>query len=123
MGLGEIYLGVDTDNLELLTAFSREFKTSNKQLSRSERTASGRLVRDIITTKKEFVLSYELIYGDELDVFLDLYDEEDELVLRVYTGAATYDDYTVLIEPVDFTRVLMFDDGLWGGVEIVLVEV
>jgi len=123
MARGEIYLGVDAGSLELLTAFSREFAIKNNLLSRDERTASGRLVRDVIATKREFSLSYELIDGDELETITDLYDEEDELLLRVYTGDATYDDYTVLMDPLDYERVLMFDDGLWGNVEVTLLEV
>ena len=123
MARGELYLGIDTDNLELLTAFSREFSIKNKLLSRDERTASGRLVRDIIAKKKEFNLSYEIIDGDELQTILDQFDEDDELVFRVYTGDSTYDDYTVLMEPVDYDRVLMFDNGLWGNVDLTLLEV
>ena len=123
MSLGEIYLGVDAGSLELLTAFSREFSIKNKLLSRDERTASGRLVRDIIATKKEFTLSYDMIDGDELDTFKDLYDEEDELLLRIYTSETEYDDYTVLMEPLDYDRILMFDNGLWGNVEVALLEV
>ena len=123
MGLGEIYLGPDTGNLELLTPFSREFDVSNKKLSRRERTASGKMVEDIIATKKEFTLTYDLMDGDDLDTFKDLYDEESELVLRVYTGASTYDDYIVLMDPLDYTRILMFDNGLWGNIDISLVEV
>ena len=123
MSLGEIYLGVDAGSLELLTAFSREFSIKNKLLSRDERTASGRLVRDIIATKKEFTLSYDMIDGDELDTFKDLYDEEDELLLRIYTSETEYDDYTVLMNPLDYDRILMFDNGLWGNVEVALLEV
>lgn len=124
MARGEIYLGViDSSSMELLTAFSREFSIKNNLLSRDERTASGRLVRDVIATKKEFSLSYELIDGDELEKITDLYDEEDELLLRVYTGDITYDDYIVLMDPLDYTRILMFDDGLWGNVEVTLLEV
>ena len=124
MAIGEIYLGaVDSSSMELLTAFSREFSTKNKLLSRTQRTASGRLVRDIITTKKEFTLSYDMIDGDELDVFKDLYDEADELLLRVYTSDIAYDDYTILMEPLDYDRILMFDNGLWGNVEVALLEV
>ena len=123
MALGELYLGVDVGSLELLSAFGREFSVVNKKISRIERTASGRLVEDIIATKKEFTLAYNLIDGDDLDTYKDLYDEEDELLFRVYTGVSTYDNYTVLMEPLNYERILMFDNGLWGNVDILLVEV
>ena len=64
-----------------------------------------------------------MIDGDELDVFKDLYDEADELLLRVYTSDIAYDDYTILMEPLDYDRILMFDNGLWGNVEVALLEV
>lgn len=123
MALGELYLGLNAGSLELLTPFSREFAIKNIILSRDGRTTSGRLVRDIIAKKKEFTLSYELIDGDELQTIIDQFEQDDELLFRVYTGASTYDDYAVLMEPVNYDRVLMFDNGLWGNVEIELKEV
>ena len=123
MALGELYLGLSIGSLQLLTAFSREFRTGNIQLSRSERTASGKMVRDIIATKKKFTLSYDLIDGEELDVFKDLYNEDAELAFRVFISDVDYLDYVILMDPLDWDRVLMFDTGLWSNVEVSLVEV
>lgn len=124
MALGELYLGLTVGSLTLLSPKGRELKISNKQLARSERTASGKYVRDIIATKKKFSLSYELIDEPDRLIYKNFYDEENELVFRMYTGdGTTYNDYTVLMEPFDYERILMFDGGLWGNFDVVLEEV
>jgi hypothetical protein len=130
MANGQIYL-----DSTLLTAFGRTYTESNVEISRGDRTASGKLVRDIIATKKRFELSYSHIDGDELAVFEAFYAEGGEHRLEIYysdndgTTTTTTDDpsyhatYTVLMEPIDKTRVLLLGEGLWGNVKIVFEEV
>jgi hypothetical protein len=124
---GDIYLGG-----VLLSAYGRKLTIGENEISKEERTVSGRLVRDIIATKKRFKLSYELIDGDDLEDLLDLYDLQDECTLLIYhtdDGPTTeegvnYDEYTVLIEPIsDRTRLLLRGNQLWENAEIVLNEV
>ena len=130
MANGDIYL-----DGTLLTPFGRTYTESDVEISRSDRTASGRLVRDIIATKKRFELSYSYIDGDELKVYEDFYAENLEHTLEIYyrdnaaTTTTTTDDpdyhatYTVLMQPIDKTRVLLIGEGLWSGVKIVFEEV
>lgn len=123
MARGELYLGTNTGNLQLLVAFSRTFDIKDILLSREARTASARLVRDVIATKKEFNLGYDLIDGTDLAVYTGLYALNTELLFRVYTDATNFDDYTVLMSPITKRRVLMSGDGLWTNVRIRLREV
>lgn len=123
MTSNEIYLGTDTGSLQLLSDLDRKFNINPIQFSREDRTASGRLVRDVITTKNEFTLRYKTIDGDDLITFLDLYDEGGELVLRVHSSVSNYVDYTVLMDPISRERLLARADGLWVGVAVVLREV
>jgi len=119
---GDLYLGTTTLLLQLLTPFGRTFRTGIIKLFREERTASGRLVRDVYATKKIFTLSYSMIDGDELEIFENLLAEDSELIFRSYTKTG-YTDYTVLIDPFEKERLLLLAEGLYGNVEIVLNEV
>lgn len=128
---GDIYLG-PSGTETLLSAFGRKLSIVDDELSREQRTASGRLVRDIIAVKKKITLSYETIDGDDLTTFLDLYDLQDELSLLIYhTDVPTttddegnyYDAYTVLMKPIGRERLLLTGEGLWTGVQIELQEV
>lgn len=127
---GDIYLGL-TGSEEKISAFGRKLLISDNKLSRQERTANGRLVEDIITTKKKITLAYETIDGDALANFLALYELESELSILIFneddvttTGeGATYDQYDVLMEPIDRERLLLLGEGLWSGVNIVLNEI
>lgn len=122
MAKANLYLGTTTATLQLLTPFGRSYKITNIEQARSGRTASGRLVKDIIATKKEFSLEYNLIDDSELDKYIDLYAESDELVFRDERDSG-YTDYTVLMNPLDQERIIAAEDGLWGGVQIKLSEV
>lgn len=126
---GDIYLGV-LGAETVLSPFGRTLKISDMELSREERTASGRLVCDIYATKKKFELSYEMIDGDVLSGILDLYASYNELSLLIYTDTTTTtgegsdcDAYIIIMRPIDRTRLLLLENGLWGGVNVVLEEV
>lgn len=119
---GDIYLGASGD-LKLLSPYGRRLTISDTEISRSERAVSGKLRKDIIAVKKRITLDYSFIDGDALETLLDIYDLQSELVLRIYTADSCYDEYTVLMEPIDRTRVLLMADGLWSGVSVVLEEV
>ena len=131
---GDIYLGLAGSEM-LITPIGRTFKVDAIELARKERTASGKLVKDIIALKRQITLDYSYIDGDNLEIFLDMYDLESELSLIVYDsdydaggGTTTVSDdtvqsYTVLMQPINYQRVLVTGNGLWSGVSIVLEEV
>jgi hypothetical protein len=129
---GDIYLGLLGEET-VVSPFGRKLIITDTELNREERTASGRLVRDVIATKKKFSLQYEIITGTALEQFLDLYDLNSELSLLIFTDSnattttpepeANYEIYTVLMEPISRERLLLLDDGLWSGVNVELLEV
>lgn len=110
----------------LLSPYGRKLKIADVQLSREERTASGKLVRDIIAVKKKFTLSYSEIDGVDLDNLLIIYAYDSELVLRIYTDDDFSEDYTVMMDPLERERLLLSgpsDSGLWSNVTVTLNEV
>jgi hypothetical protein len=122
MKRGEIYLGVAGD-LTLLSPYGRTLNIVNNEISRQDRTANGALRKDIIAVKKKITLDYSAIDGADLDIFQDLYDLESELILQIAKDTSAYDQYTVLMSPLDYTRILCQDNGLYSGVTVVLDEV
>jgi hypothetical protein len=134
---GDIYLGA-LGSEELVSAFGRVLTINPVEIARSQRTASGKLVKEVIAEKKQFTLAYSVIDGTDLQQFIDFYDLDSELSLLIYTRdeltpttsttttsapGTFYDAYTVLMQPIDRTRLLLLDTGLWGNVNIVLEEV
>lgn len=118
----DLYLGLAGEET-LLSAFGRTFTERDEEISRTDRTASGRLVRDIVSVKKRFTLDYESITGTDLATIESIYGIGGELSLMVYRTASTYDRYTVLMEPIERERIITLDDGLYGGVVVELSEV
>jgi hypothetical protein len=130
---GDIYLGATVGTVQLMTAFGRKLTIADNEISKSERTASGRLVKDIIATPRKITLTYEAIDGDELAKFIALYETYDELILQIQhtddppsttpEPGSYYDEYTVLMEPTSRERILLRGDGLYGNVSIEFNEV
>jgi hypothetical protein len=131
-GAGDIYLGTLGAEV-LITPFGRKLRISDNEISREERTASGRLVRDIVATKKKIVLAFSEIDASELDTLLNIYDLQDELSLLIYhtdppgttdDESNYYDAYTVLMKPLDRERLLLgATSGIWTGIDVELNEV
>lgn len=121
---GEIYLGVLGSEV-LLTPASRTLEIYTEEIIRSSRTASGRLVKDVIATKDNITLSHELLGGTDLTTLKNLYNLHQELSLLIYNTDTTHDSYTVLMEPLKRKRVLLetINGGLWSGVTVELKEV
>lgn len=124
MALGELYLGV-AGSETVLSAYGRTLTITDLEFAREQRTASCRLVKDIKegSPKKQFTLSYSMIDGDVLEDFIDLYELGVELSFFIYITETVYEQYTVVMSPIERERILILDDGLWGGVNIVLNEV
>lgn len=130
---GDIYLGVSGD-MVLLSPYGRKYSEGDIEIGKSERTASGRLVKDVVTSKKVFKFSYEIIDGDALIDLLALYAIQDELILWIQhtddsattteAPGTNYDEYTVLMEPIpERARLLAVNSGLWENAVVTLNEV
>jgi hypothetical protein len=125
---GEIYLG-PSGSETLITAFGRRLIIIPEEISRSDRTASGRLVKDIVAVKYRFEMPYSAIDGDNLQDLLDCYDLKSELSLLIYlTDTTTFlndegETPVVLMDPLERERLLLLGEGLWTGANLVLSEV
>lgn len=91
-------------------------------LTREDRASSGKLRRDVIATKKAFLLGYDTADQVVVDRFTELYELNEEFVLEV-THMEDVKTYTVLMSPFEQTRLQAVWGGLWEGVAVELVEV
>jgi len=133
MSVGDIWLCVVGDTPILLTPLARKFSEETIQLAREDRTSSGRMVRDVIATKKRFTLEYSTITTSDLKPILCLYKQHTELELTIaYEDSTSTTNecgedgvirYTVLMQPIQRTRMLLADGGLWENVQVTLDEV
>lgn len=123
VGLGPPYGG---EYQFTLSPFGRKLKIEDVQQVREERTASGKLVRDIISTKKKITITYSEIDGNDLDTLLTIYGYQSELILRNYYLDDEAEEWTVLMDPIERERILLADTygiELWGNVTVVFNEV
>jgi len=127
---GDILIGA-VDNEKLITPGGRILTISDVAILRQDRVSSGKLRSDIIATKKKFSLAYSFIDNSELSVFLDLYDLNTELSMLIYFAddettpgpLPNYDQYIVLMDAIERTRLTVDLDGIWSGVTCVFNEV
>lgn len=122
MSIGEIRLGLLNAEY-ILTPLDRKFKIETTEIGRSERTADGTLVTDIIATKKRFILTYATIDQSDLLYFQQLYDLKTKLSLLIYTSDTNYTGYWVSMQPFNQSRLLSICGGVWENVTIILDEI
>ena len=117
-----IRIGVEGD-LQELSMFGRRYSERYLDgLTREERSASGKLRRDVITRKKGFLIAYDDSDQDVVDRLTELFEINDELQLEV-THMETIKTYTVLMSPFEQERLLAVWGGMWSGVSMELLEV
>lgn len=117
---GDIYLGV-LGSESLLDPFGRTFTKTETEATREERTIDGTLKKDIMYKKHTFSLNYNVITGTSLDAFHVIYDLDQELNL-IYWETETQYIHSVYMKPFKRKRDLLLSDGLYGGVNIQLIE-
>lgn len=125
---GEIYLGPSGSEV-LLSPFGRKLRIIPEALGRSDRTAGGKLVTDLIAVKYKFEMPYEMIDGTALTTILTLYDLHESLTLLIYTSPTTYflsdtgSAPIVKMSTIERERLLLLGDGIWSGVSLTLEEI
>lgn len=126
---GEIYLQQGVNTPVLLSAFGRSLVIKPIEYSRTGRTASRKLFKDIIAIKYQFELPYSMIDGTSLAVLDTLFDLRSELNLYIYlTNTVTFKNDNgvipvVWMSPATRKRLLLLSDGLWEDVNFTLDEV
>jgi hypothetical protein len=122
----DIYLGT-TGPTGKISPFGRKVMIARNETVRQQRTADGTLKTDILYVKHEWKLSFKNITEsalDTLDYWYDYYKTNKEpLPLYMFTSDVAYDEFSVVPEPVDRTRVVKSADNLYSGVTFNLVEV
>ena len=120
MNKGRIWLaGVE------LSPIGRQLEEEDFEITREDRTASGRLVIDVITVKKRFTLNYSTITGTVLKQLQEVYDAgfDHILQLQIERQDGTIDSYDVKMRPFSRSRIFPAGDWLWEGITIELEEV
>jgi hypothetical protein len=121
MSTNLIYIYKSGDAPYLLSPFGRTLSLETIELARTDRVASGRLVKDVVTTKKEITLQYSIITATDMEYYQTIYSEQSELILDIYKAPSTIDSYTVLMEPIGWTRLIA--DELYENVTVKFLEV
>ncbi|MBU9711058.1 hypothetical protein [Evansella tamaricis] len=93
------------------------------EISREDRTASGRLVRDIIAIKKRFSLSYGVLEGEDLEQLSRLYNLQVPLNLIIERESGSNDSYEVVFRPFARSNFLRTGEWYWRGISVTLEEV
>jgi len=120
MALNDIYLGLAGSEI-LLTPIDRKYSESKVPIERAQRTASGRLVKDITAVKIKFNISYATLKDADLIQLSNIYSLETELNLKV-TKPQGVVSYTVHMGPFDQSRIKAIHGGLWGDVSFDLEQ-
>ena len=120
---GRMWLGAVGAEI-LLDEYGRSFDERDVDLKREGRVASGKLVADRITSKKQFGLTWEKMPESTMNALLSLYNVGEDLSFLVERASGTIVAFTVRFQPFGRRRFLTRPGAaLWDGETIMLDEV
>lgn len=120
--MSRIWLGKKGNEIEL-SPLNRTFNEEEFEITREDRTASGRLVIDVIATKKRFKLDYSTTTGMVLSQLQEIYQLGAILNLRVERQDGVIDEYEVKLRPFSRSRFLAVGDWRWKDISLELEEI
>lgn len=110
---------------QILPAEGRTVSPGEVDQERQGRVSSGKLVSDVLTSKKTFSVKYTFLTTTVVSKLVELRQSNNDLTLQyqeVYGGTIT--SYTVrIVAPITRTRMLATDTGLSSDVQIEIEEV
>lgn len=106
-----------------LPAMGRRFAEEDFEIAREDRTASGKLVSDIIATKKKFNLSYSFITNEVLATLRGIYALGGILNLKIEQSDSSISEYQVKFRPFGRARTLLGNDWFWENITLILEEI
>lgn len=122
--MSRIWLGLP-GNEQLLPAMGRKLSVEDFEIKNEQRTASGRLIRDVIAVKKRFKLDYSFATNAILKQLKQIYQAgiNGNLVLKIEQEDGSIEQYEVVSRPFSRSRYLVGDKWFWEGISIELEEV
>jgi hypothetical protein len=119
---GDVYLGLKGSEIALTSA-GRRVSENDLEFARENRTADKTLVSDLVATKLQVSIAYELLRGADLEAILSLYNLHSDLNLILYDRDGSERSYTVKLRPLRRDRVTVLGGWIWAGVTLELEEV
>jgi hypothetical protein len=122
--MSRIWLGLP-GNEQLLPAMGRKLSVEDFEITNENRTASGKLVRDVTAVKKRFKIDYSFVTNDILTQLRQLYELgiNNNLNLKIEQEDSSIDEYEVVFRPFSRSRYLIGNKWFWEGISIELEEV
>jgi len=122
--MSRIWLGLP-GNEQLLPAMGRKLSVEDFEITNENRTASGKLVRDVTAVKKRFKIDYSFVTNDILTQLRQLYElgRNNNLNLKIEQEDSSIDEYEVVFRPFSRSRYLIGNKWFWEGISIELEEV
>jgi len=120
---GEIYLGLKGQELLLPAYGGRKITPKPIEILREQAAVTGALASDLIGVRPAWTISYQELYGPEVEALLDLYDLHRTLNLIIVDRHGNAKEYDVILRPLSPTRETIRDDWEWSGVTLELEAV
>lgn len=99
------------------------FSESEIEITREDRTASGKMVYDIVAVKKLFTINYNIVRGDQLEQLERLYNMTGILSILVERENGDVDQYDVRFKPFSRTNFQRSKEWLYRDITIELEEI
>lgn len=121
MSSSRIWLGISGSETLLLPT-GRKLTENDTEIKREGRTVSGKLLKDGITTKKQFSFSYPSTTDAVMTQLEGIYALDTTLNLLIERKDTSIDNYAVLMRPLQRQRINTVGQWLWS-ISVAIEEV
>ena len=120
---GDIYLGLPGQEMLLPAYGGRKVTPKFTEIRKEKVAVDGTLLSDLAGKRPAWTISYDELFGPDVEALLDLYELHEDLNLIIVDRFGRTKPYEVILRPPAMTRESIRDEWEWSGVTLELEAV
>ena len=120
---GDVYLGLPGQEILLPAYGSRKVTPKFTEIRKEKVAIDGTILSDLVGVRPAWIISYEELFGPDVEALLDLYEIRDDLNLIIVDRHGVSKEYEVILRPPAMTRESIRDEWEWSGITLELEAV
>ena len=120
---GDIYLGLPGQEMLLPAYGGRKVTPKFTEIRKEKVAVDGTLLSDLTGKRPAWTISYDELFGPDVEALLDLYELDKDLNLVMVNRHGVPKEYEVLLRPPAMTRESIRDEWEWSGITLELEAV
>lgn len=115
---GDIFLGLPGQEILLPAYGGRKIAPKYTEIRKEQVAIDGTICSDFAGRRPAWTISYQELFGPDMEALLDLYELNQNLNLIIVDRHGVAKEYEVILRPPAMTRETIRDNWEWSGVTL-----